>query len=156
MAEQFDRSKPHINVGTIGHVDHGKTTLTAAILKTLADKGFIAQHKGARRERELLAHLVAFFGDEQLDAIDTENWKRVERNEMTERVTFSATDVEHGLDVEFLDDPSPHVREPRCFVAVRPRQEPPQVFGDGVRHRLRFASMTFDIPSASLSSGTTE
>jgi elongation factor Tu len=35
MAEVFDRSKPHINVGTIGHVDHGKTTLTAAILKVL-------------------------------------------------------------------------------------------------------------------------
>ena len=37
--EKFDRSKPHLNVGTIGHVDHGKTTLTAAITKTLADKG---------------------------------------------------------------------------------------------------------------------
>ncbi|OHA97657.1 MAG: translation elongation factor Tu [Candidatus Zambryskibacteria bacterium RIFCSPHIGHO2_12_FULL_38_34] len=35
MAEVFDRSKPHVNVGTIGHVDHGKTTLTAAILKIL-------------------------------------------------------------------------------------------------------------------------
>jgi len=35
MAEEFDRSKPHINVGTLGHVDHGKTTLTAAILNTL-------------------------------------------------------------------------------------------------------------------------
>ncbi len=35
MAEAFDRSKPHMNVGTIGHVDHGKTTLTAAILNTL-------------------------------------------------------------------------------------------------------------------------
>jgi elongation factor Tu len=46
MAEKFDRSKPHVNVGTIGHVDHGKTTLTAAILKTLADNGFIAQKKG--------------------------------------------------------------------------------------------------------------
>ncbi len=37
--EQFDRSKPHVNVGTIGHVDHGKTTLTAAITKVLAEKG---------------------------------------------------------------------------------------------------------------------
>jgi elongation factor Tu len=37
--EKFDRTKPHVNVGTIGHVDHGKTTLTAAITKTLADKG---------------------------------------------------------------------------------------------------------------------
>jgi len=38
-AEQFDRSKPHVNVGTIGHVDHGKTTLTAAILHVLSLKG---------------------------------------------------------------------------------------------------------------------
>jgi elongation factor Tu len=37
--EKFDRSKPHVNVGTIGHVDHGKTTLTAAITSVLADKG---------------------------------------------------------------------------------------------------------------------
>ncbi|NOU17280.1 MAG: elongation factor Tu [Bacteroidales bacterium] len=37
--EKFDRSKPHVNVGTIGHVDHGKTTLTAAITKILAEKG---------------------------------------------------------------------------------------------------------------------
>ena len=36
----FDRSKPHLNIGTIGHVDHGKTTLTAAITKVLADAGF--------------------------------------------------------------------------------------------------------------------
>ncbi len=39
MAEQFDRSKPHVNVGTIGHVDHGKTTLTAAITTVLAKTG---------------------------------------------------------------------------------------------------------------------
>ena len=37
--ETFDRSKPHVNIGTIGHVDHGKTTLTAAITKVLADAG---------------------------------------------------------------------------------------------------------------------
>ncbi|MFA6943869.1 MAG: elongation factor Tu [Patescibacteria group bacterium] len=43
---KYERNKPHVNVGTIGHVDHGKTTLTAAILKTLGDKGFIAQSKG--------------------------------------------------------------------------------------------------------------
>ncbi|MFA5029675.1 MAG: elongation factor Tu [Patescibacteria group bacterium] len=45
MAEQFDRSKPHVNVGTIGHVDHGKTTLTAAILQVLTAKGLRAQNK---------------------------------------------------------------------------------------------------------------
>ena len=38
--ETFQRTKPHVNIGTIGHVDHGKTTLTAAISKTLHDKGF--------------------------------------------------------------------------------------------------------------------
>ncbi|HQI44823.1 MAG TPA: elongation factor Tu [Bacteroidales bacterium] len=37
--EKYDRSKPHVNVGTIGHIDHGKTTLTAAITMVLADKG---------------------------------------------------------------------------------------------------------------------
>ena len=42
---EFSRAKPHLNVGTIGHVDHGKTTLTAAILKVAAAKGLIAQNK---------------------------------------------------------------------------------------------------------------
>ena len=37
--EQFQRNKPHVNVGTIGHVDHGKTTLTAAITTMLAKTG---------------------------------------------------------------------------------------------------------------------
>ena len=40
--EKFDRSKPHVNIGTIGHVDHGKTTLTAAITSVLASKGLAA------------------------------------------------------------------------------------------------------------------
>ncbi len=38
--EKFERTKPHVNIGTIGHVDHGKTTLTAAITATLALDGF--------------------------------------------------------------------------------------------------------------------
>ncbi|MEI8130404.1 MAG: elongation factor Tu [bacterium] len=48
MAEEFNRSKPHVNVGTIGHVDHGKTTLTAAILTVLARQGngYSAKLKG--------------------------------------------------------------------------------------------------------------
>src|SRR3989338_5599045 len=48
MAEEFNRSKPHVNVGTIGHVDHGKTTLTAAILNVLskAGAGYTATVKG--------------------------------------------------------------------------------------------------------------
>ncbi len=39
MAGKFDRTKPHVNIGTMGHVDHGKTTLTSAITKVLSDKG---------------------------------------------------------------------------------------------------------------------
>src|ERR1700743_3511243 len=40
MAKQkFERNKPHLNIGTMGHIDHGKTTLTAAITKVLADRG---------------------------------------------------------------------------------------------------------------------
>ncbi len=45
-AQKFDRSKTHVNVGTIGHVDHGKTTLTASILQVLLKAGFNAQNKG--------------------------------------------------------------------------------------------------------------
>jgi len=45
MAEKFERTKPHVNVGTIGHVDHGKTTLTAAMLKVFATKGMSASNK---------------------------------------------------------------------------------------------------------------
>ncbi|MEO5723946.1 MAG: GTP-binding protein, partial [Ilumatobacteraceae bacterium] len=37
---KFERTKPHVNIGTMGHIDHGKTTLTAAISKTLAEKGW--------------------------------------------------------------------------------------------------------------------
>ena len=48
--EKFERTKPHVNVGTIGHVDHGKTTLTAAITKTLAEKGLA--------EKEILIRLI--------------------------------------------------------------------------------------------------
>jgi len=46
MAEAFDRSKPHVNVGTIGHVDHGKTTLTAALLHVLNLKGNKVKMRG--------------------------------------------------------------------------------------------------------------
>ena len=46
MAEKFDRSKPHVNIGTIGHVDHGKTTLTAAMLAVFGAHGMSASHKG--------------------------------------------------------------------------------------------------------------
>ena len=44
--EAFVRGKPHLNIGTIGHVDHGKTTLTAAILKATSLKGLKGSQKG--------------------------------------------------------------------------------------------------------------
>ena len=46
--EKFERTKPHVNIGTIGHVDHGKTTLTAAITMTMAKL-----HGGAAKSRQL-------------------------------------------------------------------------------------------------------
>ena len=57
--EKFERNKPHINIGTIGHVDHGKTTLTAAITKVLnleGDADFVdyANIDSAPEERELV------------------------------------------------------------------------------------------------------
>ena len=55
--EKFERTKPHVNVGTIGHVDHGKTTLTAAITTVLSEKGFAEKRDydaidGAPEEKE--------------------------------------------------------------------------------------------------------
>ena len=49
--DNFKRTKPHVNVGTIGHIDHGKTTLTASILAVQATKG-LAQHQIVRRHRQ--------------------------------------------------------------------------------------------------------
>lgn len=53
MAEKFERTKPHVNVGTIGHVDHGKTTLTAAMLKILSMAGLKASQKGVDKLTQL-------------------------------------------------------------------------------------------------------
>ena len=52
MAKQkFERKKPHVNVGTIGHIDHGKTTLTAAITKQLSMKGMASTCRSTRLTR---------------------------------------------------------------------------------------------------------
>ena len=73
MARQkFDRSKAHVNIGTIGHVDHGKTTLTAAITKVLADEGkadFIdyANIDKAPEERERGITINTSHGEYQTD-----------------------------------------------------------------------------------------
>ena len=53
MAKQkFERTKPHINIGTIGHVDHGKTTLTAAITKTLHERYGLGEERSIRPDRQ--------------------------------------------------------------------------------------------------------
>ena len=49
--EKFERTKPHANVGTMGHIDHGKTTLTAAITKVLAEKNPNVQEEIVARIR---------------------------------------------------------------------------------------------------------
>ena len=53
---KFDRSKPHVNIGTIGHVDHGKTTLTAAITNVLSKKGYadFVDYANLKKEKEVL------------------------------------------------------------------------------------------------------
>ena len=73
MAEKakFDRSKPHVNIGTIGHVDHGKTTLTAAITKTLALKGdadFMDYSSIDKAPEERERRWWPFFRDRRIDA----------------------------------------------------------------------------------------
>ncbi len=52
---KFERRKPHVNIGTIGHVDHGKTTLTSALTKICSDRGmakFVSLRRGGEGERE--------------------------------------------------------------------------------------------------------
>ena len=64
--EKFVRNKPHCNIGTIGHVDHGKTTLTAAITKVLSEGGganFVAydqidQKQQSKHHRPLIIHIL--------------------------------------------------------------------------------------------------
>jgi translation elongation factor EF-Tu-like GTPase len=56
--EKFERNKPHVNVGTIGHVDHGKTTLTAALTKCMAER-LIMRPKSASVVSRLRQHTLS-------------------------------------------------------------------------------------------------
>lgn len=71
FSEKFDRSKPHLNIGTIGHVDHGKTTLTAAITKVLAEAG------------------MSSFGNKSYEEIDKAPEERARK------ITINTTHVEY-------------------------------------------------------------
>jgi translation elongation factor EF-Tu-like GTPase len=70
--EKFDRSKPHVNIGTIGHVDHGKTTLTAAITSVLAEKGlaeirdFLQSTMLLKKKKEVLQSILRTLSIQQL------------------------------------------------------------------------------------------
>src|SRR5262245_52149185 len=70
--QQFERTKPHVNIGTIGHVDHGKTSLTAAITQVLAEKG-LAKYQaydeidGAPEERERGVTINIYHAEYQTD-----------------------------------------------------------------------------------------
>ena len=66
--EKFDRSKPHVNVGTIGHIDHGKTTLTAALTKVAADKGW-AKFVRSSRSAFALWPPIASLGPASVNAL---------------------------------------------------------------------------------------
>ena len=88
--EKFDRSKPHVNVGTIGHIDHGKTTLTAALTKVAADKGW-AKFMSVRRSGQGLR--VAGPSRRHQDSDDRDEPRRVQhaRSGTTPTSTARAT-----------------------------------------------------------------
>ena len=70
--EKFERKKPHLNVGTIGHIDHGKTTLTAAITRVLSQHGlaeyipFDSIDKAPEEKARGITMVIAHVGDERV------------------------------------------------------------------------------------------
>src|SRR6058998_4398675 len=116
--EKFDRSKPHVNIGTIGHVDHGKTTLTAAITKILAKTNpkvqFVAfdQIDKAPEERErgitiATAHVEYETGNRHYAHVDCPGHADYIKNMIT-----GAAQMDGGiLVVSAADGPMPQTRE---------------------------------------------
>src|SRR5213594_4831761 len=116
--EKFDRSKPHVNIGTIGHVDHGKTTLTAAITKVLAatnPKGQVKaydQIDNAPEERErgitiATAHVEYETGNRHYAHVDCPGHADYIKNMIT-----GAAQMDGGiLVVSAVDGPMPQTRE---------------------------------------------
>ena len=115
--EKFERSKPHVNIGTIGHVDHGKTTLTAAITKTLAQAGtaeFVAfdQIDKAPEERErgitiATAHVEYSTENRHYAHVDCPGHADYVKNMIT-----GAAQMDGGiLVVSAADGPMPQTRE---------------------------------------------
>ena len=78
--EKFERTKPHVNVGTIGHVDHGKTTLTAALTKKCAETFLVAseyafdQIDNAPEERERGITIATAHVEYETASVTTRTW----------------------------------------------------------------------------------
>ena len=117
MAEKFERTKPHVNVGTIGHVDHGKTTLTSAITRVLAVKGLAQEKKfedidKAPEERErgitiALAHVEYESAKRHYAHVDAPGHADYVKNMITGAAQMDAA----ILVVSAVDGPMPQTRE---------------------------------------------
>src|SRR6478672_5135328 len=120
--EKFDRSKPHVNVGTIGHIDHGKTTLTAALTKVAADKGWAkfvpydevakaSESQGRRDETKILtiatSHVEYSTANRHYAHVDCPGHADYIKNMIT-----GAAQMDGGiLVVSAVDGPMPQTRE---------------------------------------------
>ena len=120
--EKFDRSKPHVNVGTIGHIDHGKTTLTAALTKVSADKGWAkfisydevakaSESQGRRDESKIMtiatSHVEYSTANRHYAHVDCPGHADYIKNMIT-----GAAQMDGGiLVVSAVDGPMPQTRE---------------------------------------------
>src|SRR6202163_3134110 len=120
--EKFDRTKPHVNVGTIGHIDHGKTTLTAALTKVAADKGWAkyipydevakaSESQGRRDDTKILtiasSHVEYATANRHYAHVDCPGHADYIKNMIT-----GATQMDGGiLVVSAVDGPIPQTRE---------------------------------------------
>jgi elongation factor Tu len=120
--EKFERSKPHVNIGTIGHVDHGKTTLTAAITKVLGDKGLAeyvpydevakaSESQGRRDDSKIVtiavSHVEYSTGKRHYAHIDCPGHADYVKNMITGAAQMDGA----ILVVSALDGPMPQTRE---------------------------------------------
>lgn len=118
MAEKFERSKPHVNVGTIGHVDHGKTSLTAAILHVLGLAGKITQKKSvdqidnAPEERERGITIATAHVEYESDARHYAHIDCPGHADYVKNMITGAAQMDGGiLVVSAADGPMPQTRE---------------------------------------------
>src|SRR5499425_2676490 len=120
--EKFDRSKPHVNVGTIGHIDHGKTTLTAALTKVAADKGWAkfvpydevakaSESQGRRDETKILtiatSHVEYSSANRHYAHVDCPGHADYIKNKITGAAQMDGA----ILVVSAVDGPMPQTRE---------------------------------------------